>query len=150
MRSRVPVKLIVSAVAVVASYLAGYLPERGRRVEAETRATQLESRLTASDGKLRVGELLGQVLAAKDAAARNDYGRGADLASPLFDAVRTETSASLDERVRAGLGEVLARRDAVTAALARADPGSVAMMQEIELRLREALGYPTPAAASVR
>jgi len=50
----------------------------------------------------------------------------------------------MEDRLRNGLGDILAQRDAVTAALANGDPSVTTMLYEIERRLRDALGYPVP------
>jgi hypothetical protein len=144
MRNRVAVTIIAAVLTVVVTYLAGYLPQRSQRVAAEERAGELDTRLAAAEVRVRVGELLGRTLAVKEAAMRNDFGRAGELASPLFDAVRDQAGATPDEGLRAGLTDILARRDAVTSALARAEPASVAAVHLIEIRLRDALGYRTP------
>jgi len=46
--------------------------------------------------------------------------------------------------LREGLTQTLARRDAVTAALAKGDPVVAGELHAIEVQLRQALGYPTP------
>ena len=137
------IKIGIALIAVAAVYLTGYLPQRGERVAAEARLQQLEPELAAAQGRLRVSELLGRALALKEAAVRNDFGYAGQVSSSFFDAVRAESMASPDQSLRAALNDVLARRDGVTMALARAEPGSVAALMEIEGRLRTALGYPT-------
>jgi hypothetical protein len=75
---------------------------------------------------------------------RQNYGQALDLSSPFFDAVRAEATGSPDSGLRDGLNEVLAMRDGVTAALAKADPTVIETLHGIELRLRRALGYAVP------
>jgi hypothetical protein len=131
----------VLAVVVVAAYLAGYLPERGSRVTAEQELTAVREELAAAHQRVRLGELLGRALTLKEAAQRQNYGQALELSSAFFDAVLAETKRS---GVDAGLGEVLTMRDGVTAALAKADPAVVEHLHRIEMRLRQALGYPLP------
>jgi hypothetical protein len=143
MRNRTTYTVIAAVLAIVVTYLAGYLPQRGQRLAAEQRAEELDGRMAGVEARVRTAELLGRSLAVKEAAMRNDFGRAGELASPLFDAVRAEVAATPDDALRAGLNDVLGRRDAVTSALARADPASVTALHQIEIRLRDALGYPT-------
>jgi hypothetical protein len=136
---------IVAIVLLGAAYLVGYLPERQQRAAAEMERERMRSSLVAAEDRIRAGELLGRVLMVKEVAARQDYGQARELASAFFDAVRSEASATRDARLRDGLNAALASRDTVTAALAKADAGGVDTLHGIELQLRQALGYPTPA-----
>ena len=140
-------KRMVALVAVVllgAAFLVGYVPERRQRSAAEAELERLRSRLAVDEDRGRTSELLGRVLLVREVTARQDYGHAQELSSAFFDAVRAEASTTQDAQLRGGLNEALARRDAVTAALAKADAGAVDMLHTIELRLRQALGYPVP------
>jgi hypothetical protein len=140
-------KRIAAAVAVVligAAYLAGYLPEHRQRATAEMEIERLRSSLTAAEDRVRCSELLGRILMVREMTARQDYGHAQELSSAFFDAVRAEASATHDTQLRDGLNAVLGRRDPVTAALAKGDAGAIEILHNIELRLRQALGYPMP------
>ena len=140
-------QLIVAIVAVVllgVAFLLGYVPERRQRVAAEAELDRVRNSLVAAEDRVRSGELLGRLLMVREVTARQDYGHAQELASSLFDAIRGEASTTRDAQLRSGLNEALAKRDAVTAALARAEPGAVDMLHGIELRLRQALAYPVP------
>ena len=76
---------------------------------------------------------------------RQDYGQALAPSSALFDAVRLEASAAPDAGLRTGLDAALSRRDTVTAALAKGDPAVIQSLHDVELALRQALGYETPA-----
>jgi hypothetical protein len=133
----------VVAVVAVASFLAGYLPQRGGRIAAQQELTAIRQELSASQQRVRIGELLGRALMLKEAAQRQNYGQALELSSAFFDAVLAETKRA--EVAPEALAEVLAMRDTVTAALAKADPAVVDSLHRIELRLRQALGYSVPA-----
>jgi hypothetical protein len=140
-------KRIVGFVAVVvlgAAYLAGYLPERQQRTSAEMELERLGNRLAVAEDRIRSSELLGRILMVREVTARQDYGHAQELSSAFFDAVRAEASATHDAQLRDGLHEALAKRDGVIAALAKADAGAIEILHSIELRLRQALGYPVP------
>lgn len=141
------VKLVMAGVviaAVAAAYVAGLWPERERRLESEARAEQFQARLVAAEARLRAGQLLGRVLTVKELTARQDYGVALERSSALFDAIRQEAGQASDARLRETLTAVLGRRDAITAALAKADPATVGVLQEVELQLRGALDYEMP------
>ena len=144
----------ITAIAVVvllgAAFLAGYVPERQQRSTAEMEIERLRTRLVVAEDRVRTGELLGRILTIREVTVRQDYGEAQNLSSALFDAIRAEAATTHDAQLRDGLNEALARRDAVTAALAKADPGAVEILHTIELRLRQALGYAVPAEPTSR
>lgn len=146
---------IVGAAALLLGYLGGLLPERGRRIDAETLAASHQAELAATrqelasvEGRIRVGVLLGRALMLKDLAAGSDYGRAQQVSSEFFDAIRSEAAATDDQARRAVLMSVLSQRDAVTAALAKADPAVVSTLTGVERELRRALDYPVAEAAT--
>lgn len=135
---------IAAAAVIGGAYWAGYLPERRVRIAVEAEVGALQTRLATAEARVRLGELLGQALTVKEVAMRQNYGQALELSTPFFDAVRAETARAADAGLRDGLNEVLAMRDEVTAALAKADPTVVESLHGIELRLRRALGYALP------
>ncbi|MBI4265479.1 MAG: hypothetical protein HY657_13995 [Acidobacteria bacterium] len=140
-------KLILAAViaAVIAgAYLAGYWSERGPRMEAEAQVEALRTDLAAARAQVRVGQLLGRALTLKETAMSQNYGQALDLSSAFFDEVGREAMAATDAALRDDLAGLVAKRDSVTAALAKGDPAIVNTLSEIEVRLRQAVGYPTP------
>jgi hypothetical protein len=143
---------IVGVVALVVGYLGGMLPERGRRIAAETQVAAhqaavatIRRELTSVEGRVRIGVLLGRALMLKDLATVSDYGRAQQMSSEFFDAVRTEAAATEDAARRAVLTSVLARRDAVTAGLAKAEPAVGSALTMVERDLRRVLDYPVEA-----
>ena len=149
MSSTLKITGIVGVVALVLGYLVGFLPERGRRVAAESQVAShqaevasIRQELSSVEGRIRVGVLLGRALMIKDLAAGSDYGRAQQVSSEFFDAIRSEATATEDAARRAVLTSVLSRRDAVTAALAKAEPAVMSTLTMVERDLRRALDYP--------
>lgn len=138
--------MIAAVVVIGAAFLAGYVPQRRLRAAAEEEARTLRAQLAASDARVRLGQLLGQVLTIREVVARQNYGQAQELASTFFDSVRKEAASGSRDEFRPMLNEVLSQRDAVTAALTRADQAVVQILHAIEVRLREALGFPLPQA----
>jgi hypothetical protein len=136
---RVLVLIVVLLVPV--AYVAGCWPERTRADAAAAATEELRASLTASAARVRLGEILGLLLRLEDAVAVNNFGEAAGLSSAYFDRVRQEAPAQPAE-AGAALERSLAARDAVTAAIARADPSVAAPLREQEQQLRRALGYP--------
>jgi hypothetical protein len=144
MRTRI--LLVVVSVGLIGAYGAGYWRERQQRRVAEADAERLRSDLDAATAKLLVGNLLGRALTLKEIAESQNYAQARELSSSFFDDVRVESMAVPNGALREGLSQTLAKRDAVTAALAKGDPVVVGDLHAIELQLRQALGYPTPPA----
>ena len=140
MRTRV-IWVLAAAVGVGAAYLAGYWPERGQRIAAEGQVEALETKLTLAEAHVRTGALLGRVLTVRELVMRQDYGQALERSSALFDDIRRETTAMPDGQLRDGLTGALTKRDSVTAGLAQGEPGTAAILHDIELELRSALGY---------
>lgn len=141
-------KLILAAVMaamIAGAYLAGYGSERGPRMEAEAQAEALRTDLAAAQAQVRVGRLLGRALTLKETAMSQNYGQALDLSSAFFDEVGREATEATDAALREDLAALVSTRDSVTAALAKGDPAVGNTLSEIEVRLRQALGYPTPA-----
>jgi hypothetical protein len=139
---------ILAAAVIAGAYLTGYLPERRVRIAAEAEVGALQTRLATAEARVQVGELLGQALTVKEVAMRQNYGQALELSSPFFDAVGTEMARSAGSGLGDGLNQVLAMRDGVTAALAKADSNVVETLHGIELRLRRTLGYALPPEAA--
>lgn len=142
MRWRVAAGAVV--VLMGAAFFAGYVPERRQRTAAEQQAVSLRQQLGAAEARVRMGRLLGRVLAVKDVVARQNYGQAQELPSAFFDEVRNEAAATPSGEFRSVLDQVLSRRDVMTAALAKAEPGILETLRTIEMQIRRALGYPVP------
>jgi hypothetical protein len=136
-RSSKGIVLALGLAALLAAFLLGRLP-RQRELE------RLRSSEATASASVRAGEILGRLLLVQDLVDRQDFGRAASASTALFDALREEAARTHRAEMAAGLREALARRDAVTAALARGDPGALELLKATELQIRSALGYPVP------
>jgi hypothetical protein len=135
--------LLIAVVVVVGlAYVAGYWPQHQRLTDARGQLSETQTRLATAEARIRLGEVLGQLLALSDAVTAKNYGQAATLSSSFFDAVRNEASRATQPEVTATLQEVLKARDRVTTAIAGTDPGLAGVLKEQEWSLRRALGYP--------
>jgi len=141
---KIAIAVAAALIVLVGVYLAGYWPQSRARATAEEQVRTLDGQLIAAQERLRVAELLGQVLTVKEVAARRNYGQAQELSSTFFDAVRIETMSTGDSVLRNALNDVLGRRDVVIAALATSDPAVTEALHELELLLRRALNFATP------
>jgi len=127
------------------AYLVGYWPEHQRRQALEGQVTSLQVQLAEAQARVRLGGLLGQLLAAKDAASAQNYGEAQALSSRFFDAVRAEATQTADGGFKDVLEQVGRMRDSVTASLTRGDPQALTLLRDAETLVRNALGFPRPA-----
>jgi len=143
--------LLIVVLLVGAAYVGGYWPEHQQRVTVERDAQALKGQLAEAQARVRMGGLLGQLLALMDAAAARNYGQAQDLSSRFFEDLRAESARVPDARTRAVLEGILRARDSVTASLTRSDPAVLDQLRQAQVGLQSALGYsvaaPSPATA---
>lgn len=141
--------LITAAVTAVGALAVVYLPERARLLEARAALAEAEARLAEARSLLTVHALHDEVLhllgETQDPAA---HGKAMDQSTRFFDLVRAEVARTDSAEARAALAEVLARRDDVTAALARRDPAVRATLDDVRRTLHPLLRAPEAAPAS--
>jgi len=129
-------------VLVGLAFLAGYWPERRRRLALEGQLTSLRVELAEAQARVLLGSLLSQILAVEDAVSAQNYGEAQALSSRLFDAVRAEATRTSDRSSKDMLETVARMRDPITASLTRGDPQTMALLREAELHVRNALASP--------
>lgn len=132
---------IIVVVVVALAYLAGFWPQHRRLIDAQAQIQMLEGRLAAAEGRVRLAEVLGQLLHLSDAVTAKNYGEAATLSSSFFDSVRFEASRTDQSGVKDALEGILKARDQVTTAIAGTDPTLSASLKEHERTLRRVLGY---------
>lgn len=138
---------VVAAVVIILiglAYVAGYWPEHRRRAALDADVVALRGQLADADARVRLGQLLGDVLSITEAVAALNYGQAQQLSSRFFDGVGAEAARTPVVAFKAALEAVLQNRDQVTSALARGDQAAIEPLRRSEMRLREALGYPVP------
>lgn len=137
------IAIVGVAVLVVVTFLAGFWPQHRRLTESQDQVRRLQERLTAAETRVRLGEILGQLLQLSDAVRAKNFGQAATLSSAFFDAVRQEVSRANPPEANSALNSILQTRDRVTTAIAGTDAGLESILRKHEEALRRALGYPT-------
>jgi hypothetical protein len=79
---RMATAVTAALILLVGVFVAGYWPQSRARANAEEQVRTLDGEWTAAQTRLRVAELLGQVLTVKEVTARRNYGQGVILQSP--------------------------------------------------------------------
>ena len=130
--------------AIVAAYVAGYWPEHRRRTALDSDVIALSARLADAEARVRVGQLLGDLLDVTETVAALNYGQAQQLSSKFFDSVGAEAARTPAGTLKSTLEAVLQNRDQVTSALARGDQQALEPLRRSQIQLRMALGYPVP------
>jgi hypothetical protein len=134
----------VTVLLVAAAYLSGRWPERERRLTLAGENAILQERVEEAEAAVRMCDLLGQVQNVIHAVSLKNYGEAQGFSSVFFDAARAESGRTVQAGYRQALEDVLSSRDAVTAALAQADPKALEKLGAVEARLKSALGHGAP------
>ena len=124
-------KIIVAAIALVAVFLVGFVPQyvKANRLENELRQSRQEN----AGAQLR--DLIG--LAYVQANQKN-FGLGAETTSRFFNRVREIANQTPDASSRKALDDILALRDRVTAELAKGDAAAMVDLQELFVKTQQA------------
>lgn len=148
-----PRKRAVIAAAVVVGivlvFLAGYLPAsaRARRAAEQAQlnarqAADAEVALAQTRFDLEVARLRGRLGELLHEASANNFGVAAERASTFFDGVNAAVASphlAVGSERRAVLEAMLARRDEISAGLARADPAVKGKLTEMYVRFGAAV-----------
>jgi hypothetical protein len=127
------------------AYLVGYWPEHQQREALEAQVHSLQGDLAESQARVRIGGLLGQLLALEDSVSAQNYGQAQAFSSKFFDAVRAEATRAAAPGVKEALEKVVRMRDPVTASLTRGDPQALTLLRDAEALVRNPLALPSPA-----
>ena len=123
-------KAIVAAIALIAVFLVGFVPEyvKVNRLENELR----QSRQETAGAELR--DLIGFAYVQ---ASQKNYGLAAETSSRFFNRVREVANQTQDANRRKGLEDLLVLRDSVTAALAKGDAAVMGDLQQLFVKARQ-------------
>lgn len=123
-------KTIVAAIALIAVFLVGFVPQyvKVNRLENELR----QSRQEATGAELR--DLIGFAYVQ---AIQKNYGLAAETSSRFFNRVREVANQTQDANRRKGLEDLLALRDSVTAALAKGDAAVMGDLHQLFVKAQQ-------------
>ena len=126
-------KVIGAAIAVVAVFLIGFLPEY-------VKASRLENKLRQSRQESAGAQLRDLIGLAYVQASQKNFGLAAETSSRFFGRAREMANQSQDADGRKALEDLLALRDKVTAELAKGEPAVIGDLQELFVKTRQATG----------
>lgn len=124
-------KIIMTAIALVAVFLLGFVPQRIKANRMETEVRQIRQEIA----EVQLRDLIG--LAYVQANQKN-YGLAAETSSRFFSPVREMANQTQAASSRKALEDLLALRDKVTAELAKGDAAVMGDLQELFVKTRQA------------
>jgi hypothetical protein len=123
-------KAIVAAIALIAVFLVGFVPEY-------VKVNRLENDLRQSRQETAGAELRDLIGFAYVQASQKNYGLAAETSSRFFNRVREVANQTQDANRRKGLEDLLVLRDSVTAALAKGDAAVMGDLQQLFVKARQ-------------
>jgi len=126
-------KIIVAAIALVAVFLLGFVPQY-------VKASRLENDLRQTREAYAGADLRDLVAFAYLQANQKNYGLAAATCGQFFSRVREVANGAQDAGRRKALADLLAPRDRITAELAKGDAAVVGDLQDLFTKTRSATG----------
>lgn len=128
-------KFIVGLILVVAAFLGGYVPEHMSVNKANSQITTLQQQLAEQKQARTLADFRNETAVLYTEVAKNNYSTASDHATKLFTGLQAfadQAPAPLKQK----LEQVLQSRDAIVAAIAKADPSSAGLVQSMFLGLQ--------------
>jgi len=126
-------KIIVAAIALVAVFLIGFVPQY-------VKANRLEDDLRQSRQENAGAQLRDLISLAYFQANQKNFGLAAETSSRFFGRSGEMANEAQDATSRKALEGLLALRDRVTAELAKGDAAVIGDLQELFVKTRQATG----------
>ncbi|HEY6181497.1 MAG TPA: hypothetical protein VIW67_04575 [Terriglobales bacterium] len=131
------IMLLVIVVLVIWAFLLGYWPQRKQVQAIEQENVQLKAELASSQALGRIARLQNGLLVLIEQTEAQNYGEAQKLSNSFFDDVRKEIDRDKGAPYLAKLETILARRDAVTAGLAKAEAPTIGALRQSLTEMRE-------------
>jgi hypothetical protein len=129
--------LLVIVVLVIWAFLLGYWPLHKQVQAIEQENVQLKQDLSASQALGRIARLQNQLLVLIEQTEGQNYGEAQKFSNSFFDDLRKEIDRDKGAPYVPKLEAILARRDAITAGLARAEAPTIGALRQSLTELRE-------------
>src|SRR5690349_20395834 len=131
------IMLLVIVVLVIWAFLLEYWPQRKQIQAVEQENVQLKAELGSSQALGRIARLQNGLLVLIEQTEAQNYGEAQKLSNSFFDDVRKEIDRDKGAPYLAKLETILARRDAVTAGLAKAEAPTIGALRQSLTEMRE-------------
>lgn len=130
-------KVIFGGIVLAGVFLLGFLPQYSNlsRVRKELQAAN--DQITACEFRTRLCVIRDQAGFMYVETAEQNYGVAGEYSTPFFNNLRKLATETTDSNLKRSFEEMLARRDAVTAGLAKGDAAVLADIKALFFRVHE-------------
>lgn len=118
-------------IVIALAFVAGYWPQHKKLLQTQGELIDTSASLTKSEAKVRLCLLQSQLVSLFQEAENKNYADASALSTKFFDGVRHEVDSAPSSSLKSALESVLNQRDAVTAALAKADPKASDLLSQL-------------------
>jgi len=129
-------RLIAGAALVLLGFLLGFVPQYSRLSDSRAEATNLTSQLNVEKHGRRVADFRNRGAQLYFEVANRNFSSAAEQASKFFTDLRQFANES-EGPTRDRLEKALQGRDAIVAAIAKADPNASTLIHELFLQLQQ-------------
>jgi hypothetical protein len=130
-------KLIFWLILFLVVLLLGFVPQYQKARGLSQQLDAAKSELASCHSDVRLSQVLDLASMTYLETNRKNYGIASGYASRLFDLAQQLSGETSAPSVKAGLNEMLASRDAVTAGLAAGDAASLAQIEKLLLKAHD-------------
>jgi hypothetical protein len=131
------IRLLLWVLLVVFAFFVGYWPQRQEMAALKQEREQMQKQLVSAEETAQVARLENELLVLIEQTESQNYGEGQKLSNAFFDDLRKQIDHDKSAAYVQKLETILARRDAVTAGLAKADPSTVTTLRQSLGEMRE-------------
>jgi hypothetical protein len=131
------IRLLLWVLLVVFAFFVGYWPQRQEMAALKQEREQMQKQLVSAEETAQVARLENELLVLIEQTESQNYGEGQKLSNTFFDDLRKQIDHDKSAAYVQKLETILARRDAVTAGLAKADPSTVTALRQSLGEMRE-------------
>lgn len=128
-------KFIVGLVLVVAAFLGGFVPQHKSLSEARSQIASLQQQLAGERQARTFADFRNETALLYTDISKSNYSAAGDRATKLFTGLQQFTYQA-PAPLKQKLENVLQSRDAIVAAIAKADPSSAGLVQSMFLQLQ--------------
>lgn len=128
-------RIIVELVLVLGAFLVGFVPEFLKLSTAKSEIAELKQQLDQEKEARTVADFRNSAALLYVQASKSNFSTAGDQATKFFTDLRRFTDQAPDP-LRQRLNSVLANRDAIIAAIAKADPASATLIQSMFLQMQ--------------
>ena len=131
------IRLLLWVLLVVFGFGVGYWPQHQEVAALQQENAQMQKQLASAEATAQVSRLENELLVLIEQTESQNYGEAQKLSNVYFDDVRKQIDRDKSAAYVPKLEAILARRDAVTAGLAKADAAIVAPLRQTLGEMRE-------------